>query len=194
VWILDAAPLRQSSPELGKNLATLFKPDIATRWGFEPSRGPIYGGGSRRYRGENPPNGATIHYLVTAKTKEKPKLEIYDIQGELVRTLEGNQEAGWHKLVWDFRRGPVGGANRPASTTPQPVEGRRGSGGPARSSGPREGQFLPAGDYRLELKVDGQTYKQVLRIEEDPNQPRPIAEGEPAWLEGASEIGREPRD
>lgn len=193
VWILDVAPLRQSSPELGKNQATLFKPDIATRWGFEPSRGPIYGGGSRRYRGENPPNGATIHYLVTAKTKEKPKLEIYDIQGELVRTLEGNQEPGWHKIVWDFRRGPVAGANRPASPPAQPGS-RRASGGPARSPGPREGQFLPGGDYRLELKVDGQTHRQVLRIEDDPNQPKSIAESEAARQESETENEKPSRD
>jgi hypothetical protein len=179
VWILDVAPLRQSKPELGETKATLFKPDVATQWGYEPTRGPIYGGGSRRYRGENPPNGAVLHYLLPAQTKEKAKLEIYDIQGDLVRTLEGSADAGWHKLVWDFRRGPTGGdASRPADSAGQPGAGRRGGGAGNRGGqgGPREGQVVPAGEYRIELKVEGEVFKQTLRIENDPSQPRPLTE------------------
>ena len=179
VWILDVAPLRQSKPEMGETKATLFKPDVATQWGYEPTRGPIYGGGSRRYRGENPPNGAVLHYLLPAQTKEKAKLEVYDIQGDLVRTLEGSADAGWHKLVWDFRRGPTGGdASRPADSAGQPGAGRRGGGAGNRGGqgGPREGQVVPAGEYRIELKVEGEVFKQTLRIENDPNQPRPWTE------------------
>lgn len=176
VWILDVNSLRQLSPEIAEKGSALFKPDIATRWGFEPSRGPLYGGGTRRYKGENPPNGAVIHYLVANKPKEKPKLEIYNIQGDLVRTLEGPEGPGWHKLVWDYRRGQV---NAPGG---QPGGGGRRGGGAGgqtqRPGGPREGQMVPMGDYRLELKVDGQVFKQTLRVEGDPNQPRDSGEPE----------------
>ena len=164
---------------MGETKATLFKPDVATQWGYEPTRGPIYGGGSRRYRGENPPNGAVLHYLLPAQVKEKAKLEVYDIQGDLVRTLEGSADAGWHKLVWDFRRGPTGGdASRPADSAGQPGAVRRGGGAGNRGGqgGPREGQVVPAGEYRIELKVEGEVFKQTLRIENDPSQPRPLTE------------------
>lgn len=190
VWILDIAPLRQSTPDQTKARATLFKPDTATQWGFEPTRGPIYGGGSRRYRGENPANGAVIHFQLNEKAKEKPKIEIYDIQGEVVRTLECPQDAGWHRVIWDFRRGPSPNRNRGANPAATPeaasTEGGPGRGGP-RGGGSREGQSLPAGDYRLELKVDGQTFQQILRIENDPDSSRRRAEGRTGE-------GTEPRD
>ena len=188
VWILDIAPLRQSSPESEKAKATLFKPDAATQWGFEPTRGPIYGGGSRRYRGENPPSGAVIHFLLTEKAKEKPTIEIHDIQGEVVRTLDCPQDAGWHRIVWDMRRGATPGRNRPVAPGAQPDSpgrergaGRAGPGG--RAGGPREGQTLPPGEYRLELKVDGQVFKQTIRIENDPEVSRQRPEGRPELAE-----------
>jgi hypothetical protein len=36
--------------------------------------------------------------------------------------------------------------------------------------------LVPAGEYRIELKVEGEVFKQTLRIENDPSQPRPLTE------------------
>lgn len=192
VWILDASPIRQSDPAMVGKSFVLLKPDIATRWGFEPGRGPLYGGGNRWFAGENPTLGATIHYMVTRSGKEKPKLNIFDIQGDLVRSIEGANEAGWHRLNWDLRRGPPmrsqpapsaaavsspkGSPNEGLASRTGPRRGNRTPVGTGGGPGSREGQWAPAGDYCLELEFEGQTVRQFLKVEWDSTVPVPRAE------------------
>src|SRR5262249_33935080 len=62
LWVLDVTPLRQMTAAVLAAKVNLFEPNAAVRWRSEPEKGPMYGGGHRRFVGVNPPRGAQIFY------------------------------------------------------------------------------------------------------------------------------------
>ena len=62
----------------------------------------MYGHGSRRYAGENPPPGAFIYYSLTTKA-DKMSLKIMDITGKVVRDLPVSGAPGLHRIPWDLQ-------------------------------------------------------------------------------------------
>lgn len=142
LWILDVTALRQLTPQALQAEARLYRPATAVRWRMEPSRGQT----NRRFIGENPPFGATIWYSL-GKKAEKASLKVLDIEGQVVRELKAETQPGLHKIVWDLTRAP----ERP----------RRGQ------QSPQSGPPATPGSYLLVLTVDGNEYKQALRVEEE---------------------------
>jgi photosystem II stability/assembly factor-like uncharacterized protein len=131
LWVLDITPLRQMTKEVLAASAHLYEPNTVVRWRSEPSRGSMYGNGSRLYAGENPPTGAQIYFSLTKKA-EKASIKIVDIAGKTVRELEAKTEPGFHRVTWDFarvggRRG--GGPGGAMAFGGQGGGGRRGGGG-----------------------------------------------------------------
>ncbi len=154
LWILDVTPIRQMKTESLKASATLYRPATVTRWRPEPQRLTLYGDGSRRFIGENPPSGAAIFYSLNQKA-EKVNLRIVDFTGTPVRYLEVKNTPGLHQARWDLRRteGLLG-----------TVIGRLAPKLPAPTS-------ALAGMYRVVLAVDGKEYTQPLRLQNDPTVP-----------------------
>jgi photosystem II stability/assembly factor-like uncharacterized protein len=142
LWILDVTALRQLTPQALQADARLYRPAIAVRWRMEPSRGQT----NRRFVGENPPFGAMIWYSLGKKATEA-SLKVLDIEGQLVRELKVKTQPGLHKIVWDLTRTP-----------PQPRRSREA---------PPTGRPVAPGSYLVVLTVDGNEYKQVLRVEEE---------------------------
>src|SRR5262249_40552012 len=84
LWVLDVTALRQMSADTLKADATLFRPNVVIRWRNEPGHGSLYGHGSRRFAGKNPPTGAQIYYAL-GKKATKVTLKVVDYAGQTVK-------------------------------------------------------------------------------------------------------------
>jgi hypothetical protein len=102
LWALDVTPLRQMTPDQVKAKAHLYEPNVAVRWRSEPPRLSIFGAGSRRFFGTNPPSGAPIFYHLTSKA-DKITLKVVDIAGKTLTDLETKTTPGLHRIDWNFR-------------------------------------------------------------------------------------------
>jgi hypothetical protein len=159
LWALDVTPLRQMTTEILKAKAHLFQPNTVIRWRQEPTRVSLYGMGSRRFVGQNPPAGAQIYYLLTQKA-EKIALKVLDYTGKTIQELKADPTPGLHHVTWNLARGQgrgiVGGqpGGQPTFFPIQPV--------------------VP-GMYRVVLTVDGQELSQSLKLEPDPSVPTAVA-------------------
>jgi hypothetical protein len=161
LWVLDITPLRQMKPETVKANAFLYTPAVATKWRMEPARGTMYGAGSKKFFGENPPAGTQIYYSLSG-TPEKVSLKIVDYAGATVRELTVKKEPGLHRIPWDLTRPSLRTVVGLQAGTELPEEALRRPGGLL-------SQPVPPGTYRVVLNVDGQEFNQALRVEADPN-------------------------
>ena len=86
LWIFDdLTPIRTFGPAIANKPVDLLPPRAATRWRFHGTVGSIG-------RADNPPAGAIIHFWLKDKPKAKPKLEILDAEGKLVRAVAKETE------------------------------------------------------------------------------------------------------
>jgi photosystem II stability/assembly factor-like uncharacterized protein len=112
LWILDdITALRKATDDLVNQDAALFDPGKpGTRW-LRVTRGG-YGRGDLFFKGENPPEGALIHFYLKAKPAGPATLEIADPVNPLKTTyLLDGVEPGIARIAWDLRFDP------PAATT-----------------------------------------------------------------------------
>jgi len=125
LWVLDIGALREMKPDTVKSIAHLYQPHEVIRTRSEPSRG----GTTRRYVGENAPNGAQIYFSLN-KPAEKVSLKVVDAKGDTLQEIARvPKDAGLHKVSWNLARtgGGFGMGN--------PFEGFGGGGGGARRGG-----------------------------------------------------------
>lgn len=177
-WILDdISPLRQISEEVIKH-NSLFKPStgMRVRWNLNtdtplPPDEPA---------GQNPPDGAIIDYYLKENSNKEVTLNIFDSKGNLVRHYSSNDtlykipevdiplywirpqqilsaNAGPHRFVWDLHYTPL---NIPPS---YPISAIYKNTAPEPTS-----PWAMPGTYKIELKVNGQTFSQPLTINMDP--------------------------
>jgi hypothetical protein len=140
LWVLDVSALRQITPETIKDKPALYKPHTLIRYQPEPRRGQS----GRRFVGENPQPGAHIYYSLP-KDADSASLRVLDIDGGVVAQLTAPKTAGLHRVTWNVLRGP------------------RGQGGPG---GPGAAPPVPAGNYRVVLRLnDKEELAQSFRIE-----------------------------
>jgi photosystem II stability/assembly factor-like uncharacterized protein len=123
LWVLDVTPLRQTTAEVLKGKAHLYRPATAVRWRPEPRRG----GTNRRFVGENPRTGAQVYYALPSKA-DKVSLKIVDYTGKTVRELEARSEPGLHRVSWDLAQTPERSADRAGTGGGRGTGGRGGSG------------------------------------------------------------------
>jgi PDZ domain len=164
IWILDVTPLRQFTKELATAPAHLFRPAPAVTWGNGVGRS-LYG--HKRYTGENPADGASIHYLLSNSASEV-KLSVVDADGKFVRELPAKKEAGLHRAVWDLRRVAQRSADGPPAGSRQGTQGARSdAASQGGAGGTRLSRVLP-GQYRIVLTIDGRELSQPVVVEADP--------------------------
>ncbi len=180
-WILDdVTPLRQLSPEILSSGASLFTPQRATR--VRRNRNTDTPLPPEEPAGENPPDGATIHYFLKSKPAGPVTLEILDAKGALVRRFSSSDRPeppdqhlnvplywvrpacvlpegpGLHRFVWDFRY-----PDPPALEHDYPISAilhdtPRGPQGP----------LVAPGTFTVRLTVDGKVLTQPLKVRMDP--------------------------
>lgn len=160
LWVLDISALRQVKQDSLEAAAHLYAPTAAVKWRSEPEVGSMYGNGSKKYYGQNPPAGTNI-YVSFAKKPEKASLKVYDVSGQLIRELAVKSEVGLQRINWNLTRpsaqrviGAIGG-------TVDPEQAMRRPGG-------LFGTSVPPGQYRVVLAADGKEFVQALSIEADP--------------------------
>ncbi len=177
----DITPLRQVSAAMAAAPdAHLFAPQDA--WRFRWNKNTDTPLPPDEPAGQNPPDGAVLHYYLKAAAKGPVTIEILDAQGGVVRRyssadpveplVEGRNtpdywirphrplaaSAGLHRFVWDVHheRPAVAGFSYPIAAilanTPRT---------PA-------GSFVAPGKYTVRLSVDGKTLAQPLVVKMDP--------------------------
>ena len=179
-WILDDVTALRQLAENSTTDARLFKPQTAIRFNWSkytdtplPPDEPA---------GQNPPDGAIIHYSLPQAATGVVTLDIVDAAGKLVRHFASDEkapeirdidntpwywirptrilsaEAGLHRFVWDLHYPMLPGAEAsyPISATPHDT--------PAEPRGP---WVVPA-TYTVKLTVNGRTLTQPLVVKMDP--------------------------
>jgi len=129
LWIADITPLHQLAAAHVTDTPFLYKPTTAIRWRREATRGTT----NRRYVGENPPAGASLFYSLPKKA-EQVSIKIQDVNGNTLREIRGNVDAGLHRAGWDL-----------IATPPQPNRGGPGERGTGGERGPGEGRGTRGG-------------------------------------------------
>ncbi len=179
-WILDdITPLRQIAAGALARATTLFTP--ATAWRVRNNKNTDTPLPPDEPAGQNPPDGALVHYRLTAPAAQVT-LEIVDRAGAVVRRysnadpvealVEGRNipdywirphqalpaSAGLHRFVWDLRHAPP--AVPSFSYTMAAVAGAT----------PRvpQGSLVVPGDYSVRLRVDGAESAAPLIVKMDP--------------------------
>ena len=121
--------------------------------------------------GENPPNGAIVYYWLDDAASGPLSLTFSDASGAAVATLRSDDESlpqarrpsakpGLNRFVWDMRHpGPVRVDHPWANRKNKPL---------ASEPDPQPGPVAVPGDYRVELKVGGDTLAAGFAILKDP--------------------------
>ena len=176
----DITPLRQAAALAAAPDAHLFAPQEA--WRFRWNKNTDTPLPPDEPAGQNPPDGALLHYYLNAAAKGPVVLEILDAQGGVVRryssadpvepAVEGRNtpdywlrphrplasSAGLHRFVWDvhYERPAVAGFSYPISAI--------------LANTPRtpQGSWAQPGKYTVRLTVDGKTVTQPLVVKMDP--------------------------
>ena len=164
LWVADISGLRQLSEEVLSEEVALMQPNDVVRWRRAPEQGSS---GTRRFIGENPDSNAEIYYYIGGRV-QNVRMTVYDIRGNLVRTLDAPSTPGLHQVVWDLRPEP------PAQQQQQRQQQQRRRFGRA---------AVASGQYLVVLNAGGQEYKVTLNIQQDPEQSAPVvSEEEWEWL------------
>ena len=136
IWVLDhLEPIQEYSSAKAANAdAKLFTIPTALEWKTKDDRNDEFWGHSY-FIGENPPNEATVSYLVNRPANDL-KLRISDAAGKVVREIKipsAKTGAGVQTACWDMRWEPI--AATPDSAAGGGRGGRGGGGGGGRGAG-----------------------------------------------------------
>jgi len=104
-YILDnISPLREYDMNAQGKDAHLFS--IRPTYRFQEKQS-IKTDGPSLSAGTNPTYGADINYFLKDSTDQKVIIEILTSNDEIVRTLQGKNDAGIHRVMWDLRYEPT---------------------------------------------------------------------------------------
>jgi photosystem II stability/assembly factor-like uncharacterized protein len=180
-WILDdVTPLRQMGEPFLAAGFHLFRPQVAVR--VRRSKYPDTPLPPEEPVGQNPPDGATLDYVLRERPAGPVTLEIFDSGNTLVRHYSSadkpeplerelnvpthwarphralSAEPGMHRFVWDLRYPPPAALQRD-----YPISAISGDT-PLEPLGPA---VLP-NRYTVRLTVDGRSVSQILTVKMDP--------------------------
>lgn len=104
-YILDnISPLREYDMDAQGKDAHLFS--IRPSYRFQEKQS-IKTDGPSLNSGTNPAYGADINYFLKDSTDQKVEIQILTSNDEIVRTLQGKNDAGIHRVMWDLRYEPT---------------------------------------------------------------------------------------
>ncbi|MEM6571176.1 MAG: PDZ domain-containing protein [Planctomycetota bacterium] len=148
VWILDIGFIGQMNEDVMEADATLFDPtDVHLQ-----SRGRSHGRtGNHVFTAENPYSGAVLGYVLNKRSRDIA-LEVLDVEGKVVASLDADGAKGFHRVQWNLRRSSAGASS-----------GQRGRRSRARRVAP--------GTYCVRLTVDGVAQMKTFEVHNDPAQP-----------------------
>jgi hypothetical protein len=150
IWIADdITPLQQLTPEVMNADVHLFDIRPAVDWLTDRKLLQAVTG-QMVFAGENAPQGTTINYYLKANSTQPVKISIADINGRVIREMDGTGMRGINRVQWDL------------SPTPQPGQGGRGGG-----RGGGGGGGAGPGMYRVTLTVGSTTLTKTLEVLED---------------------------
>lgn len=157
IWVIDIAPFSEMTPENLKSPAFLFKVKPAINFKQRVSYGNSIEelNGDMFFRAENPPIGTTITYYVKAEN-ENVKITILNKDNEIIRTLEGSNGQGVHRINWDLR------SNKSINNK----EGRSRNMTPSEYS---YSQRVPNGDYIVKLSVGDYHQETLVTVIKEPH-------------------------
>ena len=161
LWILDdLTPLERWSDEVARRPAHLFP--VRTAMTFQYAKSTSFRS-QAHYTGENPPDGALLHYHLAAAA-EDVRISIANAAGRVVRRLTGPGTAGLvHRVTWDLRHEPP-----PAGPAFGSGEARPAGAAPPRATLPHDvgdrGPFVSPGTYVATLEAGGVTMTQRLEV------------------------------
>ncbi len=179
VWILDSlAAIQELTPAVLSSRAHLFSIRPAEMIRYSQ---PKAHAGDLIFRGENPPAGAILDYVLGADSGQVA-LSVHDRAGNLVQALEPTTSRGVNRVVWNLRHAPL---PAPASGGGDDDEDRRG--------GPVPGPFVVPGEYVVRLAAGGQVVEQKVRVSDDPRIEVPQTERE-RWTAAQLEVAALYRD
>jgi hypothetical protein len=105
IWIADnITPLQQLTNEVLASPLHVFENRVATRWANK-SKGRIQS--FFKFRGGNPPRGATINFYLQAQPAGRVQVEIQDPFTGRMRTLAAAGEVGINSASWDMQFHPT---------------------------------------------------------------------------------------
>ena len=161
IYIIDdITPLQQLSDAVLSTDAHLFDIRPATRWVEDTmlSRGL---GGAKHFRVANPAGGTAISYYLKSPGSGDVKITISDARGTVVRELNGTNEAGINRVVWNLAPNPPPGGG--------PGRGGFGGGRGGRGGGPQfiVANAVDAGTYIVKLSAGGKDFTTTAIIEAD---------------------------
>jgi photosystem II stability/assembly factor-like uncharacterized protein len=168
IWILDdLTPIREMTAAIEASEAHLFTPRPAKRYRYHGGEGDIYGG-------ENPPQGAGLHYYLKEEPKGPISLRVLLADGTEIRSYTSEEveqedpedhpdpysrkppalpkKKGVNRFVWDFR-------HEGAKRIPR-AEIDMGD--------PSVGPMAVPGEYVVELRVGEKVLTRPLTLEPDP--------------------------
>ena len=131
IYVMDIAPLEESTPKVLSAKAHLFRIRPARPRVVVPKVPPV----GRSYAGQNPPDGAVMHYRIGTKAA-RVKIELVSDKGEVIGTVDGETTPGLHRLLWKLKR-----LTKTGDVVP-----------------------LSAGEYVVRLKVGEEVHEQKLEI------------------------------
>jgi photosystem II stability/assembly factor-like uncharacterized protein len=173
IWIMDdITALQQLTPAVMTQDAVLFEPRTAVAWknDIRLARSVT---GSKNFRGETAPAGATVSYWLRSVPQGDVRLTIRDLStGQVFRTLNATKLTGMNRVTWNL------------CSDPQPVQpgqafgfggggacggGGRGGGGGGGGGGAPQGiaRMAMPGPYSVTLTVNGRDYSRSLSVLED---------------------------
>jgi photosystem II stability/assembly factor-like uncharacterized protein len=185
-WILDdVTPLRELADHFSSSQPRLFTPRLAIRVRRDENQDtPLPPEVSA---GQNPPDGAILHYYLPADAPGELQLQIYDSAGTLVRSYssapispEKEKEdpfiasywiappqslpktKGLHRFVWNLRYDDPPAIHE-QSPYNYPIAAIVGA-----TPLPPEGPLVMPGKYEVRFKIGEQILRQPLEVKMDP--------------------------
>ena len=164
-WIMDdITPLRQMSADVMSSSAHLFEPRVTYR--FRPIANAPASAPGDPINGENSPYGAAITYWM--KAGGQATLTISDAQGQVVRTLRENAQAGLNRLYWDLRAEPSTMIRLRTPPLYAPWVKLNDEGWRPTPTGSRLSLLMPPGTYTVKLTAGGREQTRDFVVKKDP--------------------------
>jgi hypothetical protein len=107
--------------------------------------------GQMVYEGENAPEGTAISYYLRTASTAPVKITISDVEGRVIREMDGTGMQGINRVQWDL--------------SPNPPQG--GGGGGGRGGGFGGGGSVDPGTYKVTLTVGNTTLTKTVEVLED---------------------------